>query len=163
MTSSSNASPNNPTTPDVIYLPDQRQTTKTVTSGSNRRKRMNVERFRTDDKEHDALLEKVRASGMSFGAYMRHIALGMNEQRPRPRRTSADAKALTSAIVAFKLAGNNLNQIARAAHALAATPDRRGAQDLTAALRELYRQVEDLRCDFAKPIAAMLEALDHVR
>ena len=60
--------------PEIIYLPDQRQRTKKVTSGSGNRRRKNVERFRTDDAEHLALEALVQANGGSLGAYVMQLA-----------------------------------------------------------------------------------------
>jgi hypothetical protein len=145
--------------PDIIYLPDQRQATKPVTSGSDRRQRTHIERFRTDDTEHEVLAEKVHASGMSFGAYMRHLALGT--EASRPRRASPEAKALTAGIVAFNRAHSNLNEIVQAANALAGRQAER--TELTAAIRDLCRQVENLRHDFTEPVQAILAALHDVR
>jgi hypothetical protein len=60
--------------PEVIHLPDLRQPSKKVTSGSNKRRRQHLERFRTDDAEHAALHEQLRATGLSLGAYVMKLA-----------------------------------------------------------------------------------------
>src|SRR4051812_42230823 len=99
--------------PGVIYLPDLRQRTKKVTSGSKKRRRKYVERFRTDDDEHAALHAQARESGLSFGAFMRASKLGDAGPRAQ-RRAPVDVVALTQGLAAFNRAGNNQNQIARA-------------------------------------------------
>jgi hypothetical protein len=93
---------------DIIHLPDGRQRTKKVTSGSDRRKRQHTERFRTDDTEHEALHEQLRARGLSLGEYVMQLAKIGGGQISRPRRGSrvaVDNEALTQAVVAFNRAG----------------------------------------------------------
>src|SRR4051794_10164097 len=105
--------------PEVIYLPDGRQRHKKVTSGSNKRRRQHLEWFRTDDTEHEALHAKMRASGLSLGAYVMKLAAIDSSKEARPRRRpipDIDAAALVRAQVAFSRANNNLNQIAHAAN-----------------------------------------------
>ena len=104
-------------TPAVIHLPDLMERSKKVTSGSANRQRRHLEQFRTDDGEHAALREKARASGLSFGAYMRASNLGDAGPRAR-RRAPVDIAALMQALVALNRVGNNQNQIARALNEL---------------------------------------------
>ena len=151
--------------PPVIHLPDLRQTTKKVTSGSGKRQRQHVERFRTDDAEHEALHERLRETGLSLGAFvMRLAALGGMGRRPRlRRRATVDVKAVTAALVAFNRGNNNLNQIAHGSNRLLLIADERSSQQLAAEAKELGRAVDALRDQFAVPTAAILAALSHVR
>ena len=148
--------------PEVIYLPDQRQRTKKVTSGSSKRRRQHLERFRTDDVEHAALQEKMRASGLSLGGYVMKLAAiesgkgARDRQRPHP---AIDAVALVRAQVAFSRANNNLNQIAHAANRLALDAAGFTPHTVAGELRELHRAIDAVRAEFAAPLAAILEAM----
>jgi len=146
------------TLPDVIALPDERQRTKTVTSGSATRKRRHLEQFRTDDDEHAALQDRARECGLSFGAFMRAWKLGDAGPRAQ-RRKPVDVQALTAALVADHRNDNNLNQIARAANTLALVAQERGSDQLAYEVRELRQQLEQNRQDRAAPRAALLAAL----
>jgi hypothetical protein len=148
---------------DIIYLPDERQRTKKITSGSNKRKRQHLEQFRTDDAERDALREQLRATGLSLGEYVMQLAkiAGGKEARPRRRgRAAFDAVALTQAVVAFNRAGNNQNQIARSLNELlqiAREQSNARLESLVSELAEAVRGIPDL---FAEPVAAIMAALD---
>ena len=52
--------------PAIIYLPDDRQRTKKVTSGSNRRKRQHLEQFRTDDTEHERCMNSYALAALAL-------------------------------------------------------------------------------------------------
>jgi hypothetical protein len=152
-------------TPAVIHLPDQRQPTKKVTSGSAKRRRRHLEQFRTDDAEHEALHARLTESGLSLGAYVMELAaLDGSGQRPRRRRRSpADVAALTQALVGFSRRDNNLNQLAHAGNRLALVADEHSAARLADEVRDLRRAIDDLRQDFAVPVAALLAVLSDDR
>jgi hypothetical protein len=149
--------------PDVIYLPDARQRTKKVTSGSNRRKRQHLEQFRTDDTEHETLHEQLRASGLSLGAYVMQLAeiAGGKVSRPRRRgRAAVDDVALTQATVALNRVGNNQNQEVRALNELvliAREQSNARLETLVLERIEALRRMPDL---FAGPVAAIQAALN---
>jgi hypothetical protein len=152
-------------TPPVIHLPDLRQASKKVTSGSAKRQRHHVERFRTDDAEHEALHGQLRESGLSLGAYVMQLAAlrGMGRRPRLRRRATLDVKAVTAALVAFNRGNNNLNQLAHGANRLLLIAEERGSRDLAAEAKELRRAADALRDQFAPSIAAILAALSHVR
>jgi hypothetical protein len=149
--------------PDIIYLPDDRQRTKKVTTGSNRRKRHHLEQFRTDDTEHEALHEELRARGLSLGAYvMQHGEIPSGEfSRPRRRGHAAvDTVALTQATVALNRVGNNQNQEVRALNELvliAREQSNARLESLVLERIEVLRRMPDL---FAAPVAALQAALN---
>jgi hypothetical protein len=156
--------------PEVIYLPDESQpvqtvrTRKKITSGSNKRRRRNLEWFRTDDTEHAAL--QSRLSGESLGAYVMRLS-GIDsggETRARRRgRPSVDAVALTKALVEFSRQHNNYNQAVRALNTLALVADERSDRQITAEIQRVLEIVEALQTQFAAPLAALQAALGHVR
>ena len=149
--------------PAIIYLPDDRQRKKKVTSGSDRRKRQHLEQFRTDDAEHEALHEQLRASGLSLGAYVMQLAeiAGGKVSRPRRRgRAAVDDVALTQAVVAFNRAGNNQNQTVHALNELVLIARERSNARLESLLLELADAVRGVPALFAEPVAAIKAALD---
>lgn len=151
---------------DIIYLPDERRRRKKATSGSNKRKRHNVERFRTSDDEHEALQERLRASGLSLGEYVMQLAniAGGKISRPRRRsRAAVDDLALTQAVVAFNRAGNNHNQIARALNELLLIAHEQSNARLASEVEMLAEAIRGLPLMFAEPVAAIMAALDHDR
>ena len=146
----------------VIYLPDQSRPARRSRSGSQKRRRGNLEWFRTDDAEHAALHEEVRASGLSLGGYVMKLAAIDGGKGARARRrphVSIDAAALLRAQVAFSRAGNNLNQIAAAANRLVLEAAEFTPHTVAAELRELHRAVDAVRSEFSAPLAAILEAI----
>ena len=151
---------------DVIYLPDDRQRTKKVTSGSENRQRRNVERFRTDDIERAALHEQLRALGLSLGEYVMQLGkiAGGEISRPRRRgRASVDTVALTQAVVAFNRAGNNQNQIARALNELLLIAHEQSHARLESMVEELVDAIRGMPVLFAEPVAAVMAALNYDR
>jgi hypothetical protein len=148
--------------PGVIHLSDGRQVAKKVTSGSAKRQRKHLEKFRTDDEEHAALHEQARACGLSFGAYMRATKLGNAGPRAK-RRAPVDAAALTQALVAFNRAGNNQNQLARGVNELLLIAREQGNERLENLAKELAQAIRGLPMLFAEPVAAVLAALQHDR
>ena len=152
--------------PEVIHLPDLRQPSKKVTSGSNKRQRQHLERFRTDDAEHAALHEQLRATGLSLGVYVMKLAAieGGNVSRARRRgRAPVDVVALTQALVAFNRAGNNHNQTVRALNELALIAREQGLARLESQLRDLAAGIRGLPDLFAAPVAAIMAALNRDR
>jgi Mobilization protein NikA len=153
--------------PAVIHLPDQRQHgRKKVTSGSNKRQRRHLERFRTDDAEHAALHEQLRATGLSLGAYVMRLAAieGGNVSRARRRgHAPVDVVALTQALVAFNRAGNNQNQTARALNELVLIAREQGCDRLEKQVRDIAAAVRAGPDLFAAPVAAIMAALNRDR
>ena len=145
--------------PAVIHLPDLRQRTKKVTSGGEKRRRRHLEQFRTDDDEHAALHEHARASGLSFGAYMRAWKIGDPGPRAQ-RRAPVDVTALTGGVVAFNRELSLFNQTVRALNTLALVADERGSDRLADEVHELRREIERLHQPFAAPAAAIIAALN---
>ena len=151
---------------DIIYLPDDRQRTKKVTSGSENRQRRNVERFRTDGIEHEALHEQLRALGLTLGEYVMQLGkiAGGEISRPRRRgRASVDTVALTQAVVAFNRAGNNQNQIARALNELLLIAQEQSNARLESMVEELVDAIRGMPVLFAEPVAAVMAALNYDR
>jgi hypothetical protein len=149
--------------PDIIYLPDDRQRTKKVTSGSENRRRHNFERFRTDDVEHDALHERLRASGFGLGEYVMQLAQIESGKFSRPRkrgRAAVDDVALTRAVAAFNRVGNNHNQTTRALNELALIAREKGASWLESQIMALAEAIRGMPAQFAEPVAAIMAALN---
>jgi hypothetical protein len=154
--------------PAVIRLPDERQQgRKKVTSGSDNRKRRHVERFRTDDTEHSALHERLQASGKSLAAYVMQLTgiEGGKDSRPRLHRRGmrADMPAFLQGMVEIRRVNSLLNQQTRAINTAMLFIDEHGAARLEAEVRAWRRELEQLREQFAAPIAAIHAALDHER
>jgi hypothetical protein len=88
----------------------------------------------------------------------------IDDAGPRARRRApVDEAALMRALVAFNRAHNNLNQIARTLNTLTLFAEEHGARRLVDMLDELRRPVALLPEQFAGPVAAILEAVGHVR
>lgn len=154
--------------PAVIHLPDQRQHgRKKVTSGSNTRRRRHLEWFRTDDAEHAALHEMLRASGKSLGALVMELIgiEGGKDARPRihRRRVRADVSAFLQRVVEFRRSNSLLNQQTHAANTLTLFAEEHGAERLAEEVRA-WRQAIDLsREQNAATHAAIIAALDDER
>jgi hypothetical protein len=135
-------------------------------SGSEKRQRSHIERFRTDDAEHAALHLQRKASGLSLGAFVMRLAgiesseLARGRRRPR---VEVDAAAILRALVAFHRASNHLAQIARTANRLVLEARNPTDTQLVVELHEIRRSVDDLRADFTAPLAAITEALNQER
>jgi len=153
--------------PDVIHLRDERQQKKKVTSGSETRRRRHLERFRTDDAEHEALQARLRASGKSLGAYVMDLAAieGGDGSRARLSRgsSSVDSIALTRALVELNRVGNNQNQIARALNELVLIVREQGTRRLEVKIDQLAQAILDLPAAFAVPLAAIHAAMSDDR
>jgi hypothetical protein len=148
---------------DIIHLPDGRQRTKKVTSGSDRRKRQHTERFRTDDAEHEALHEQLRVRGLSLGEYVMQLAKIGSGKIARPRRgnrAAVDNEALTQAVVAFNRAGNNQNQIARALNELLLVAHEQSSARLASEIEARLAAIDELTAMFAEPVAAITAAMN---
>lgn len=151
---------------DIIYLPDDRQRTKKVTSGSENRQRQHVERFRTDDIEHEALHEQLRSLRLTLGEYVMQLGAiaGGNVSRPRRRgRVSVDSVALTQAVAAFNRVGNNHNQTARALNELLLIAQEQTNTRLESMVAELADAIRGLPDLFAEPVAAIKAVLSYDR
>ena len=151
------------TPPAVIHLPDQSQrTAKKYRSGSNKRRRQAGVYVRLLPEHLAQLTAAASAVRMSVPAYL--ISGRLNDDavpRRHRRRASVDEAALMRALVAFNRASNNLNQIGRAGNRLATLTHDTGT--LVDDVRELCGALDLLRDQFAAPIAAILEALQHDR
>jgi hypothetical protein len=149
--------------PAVIHLPDLRQPTKKVTSGSENRQRTQAIRVRVHPADGERLKIEAAAAGTSVAGYLASGRLG-DEAAPRPRirrRAPVDVTALTQALVAFNRGTSLLNQTAHAANSMALMGGTLGAGRLADELRELRREIEQIKDSFAAPIAAILAALSH--
>ena len=147
--------------PGVIHLPDERPPKKKAISGSETRKRRHLERFRTDDAEHEALHAKLRASGKSLGAYVMELAAIEATATARARQRSApavDAPALMQAVAAFNRQHSNYNQAVRALNTLALVAEERSNHELVDLVRALHDEIVTLQGHFAAPLAAILGA-----
>lgn len=153
--------------PDVIYLRDERQRRKKVTSGSETRRRPNLERFRTDNAEHEALHARLRASGKSLGAYVMDLAAIDSGEGSRQRLSrgsaSIDSIALTKALVELNRVGNNINQIARALNELALIAHEQSSRRLESQIGELAEAICAVPDTLAGPLAAIHAAMSYDR
>lgn len=153
--------------PDVIHLRDERQQKKKVTSGSETRRRRHLERFRTDDAEHEALQARLSASGKSLGAYVMDLAAIDSDAGSRARlsrgSSSVDSIALTKALVELNRVGNNQNQIARALNELVLIVREQGTRRLEIKIDQLAQAILDLPSEFAVPLAAIHAAMSDDR
>jgi hypothetical protein len=148
---------------DVIHLPDDRQRTKKVTSGSNNRKRHHREIFRTDDTERAALRERLRVSGLSLAEYLMQLGGIAPGAKSRPRRRGgavADDTALMQALVALNRVGNNQNQIARSLNELVLIARELGNARLESKVQGLGEVISNMPALFAEPVAAIMAALN---
>jgi len=154
--------------PEVIHLPDRRQHgRKKITSGSQKRRRRHLERFATDDAEHAALHEMLRASGKSLGAFVMEVAgiAAGQEARPRMtrRRVRADVSAFLQGVVEFRRANGLLNQQTRAVNTTMLFAEEHGAARLADEVRAWRRSIDLMREQNAATHAAMIAALDDER
>ena len=152
--------------PEVIYLPDQRQRTKKVTSGSENRQRSTAIRVRVTPADADRLKAEAAAAGMSVAGYLISGRLTIEAAtRPRMNRrpVSADTAALTQALVELNRVGNNLNQIARALNELALVAREQGSRRLEFRIEALDAAIRDAPDVLAVPLAAIQAALSRDR
>jgi hypothetical protein len=151
--------------PAVIHLgPPPDIAPLKVRHGSGKRRRKHLEQFRTDDDEHGELERRARDAGLSVSAYSRQCAIGPDATTPRrrPRRIpTVEIEALMAALVAFNRANNLQNQLARTGNTLALFAEEYGSERLADLAGDLLQAVENLREDFAPPLAAILAALSH--
>jgi hypothetical protein len=145
----------------------ERQRKKKVISGSETRRRQHLERFRTDDVEHEALHARRRASGKSLGAFVMDLAAidGDSGSRARLSRGSAsiDSIALTKALVELNRVGNNINQIARALNELALIAHEQSSRRLESQINDLTEAIYAMPDTLAIPLAAIHAAMNHDR
>jgi len=153
--------------PEVIYLPppaDIPSASAKARSGSNKRRRTRVCRFRYDDAEYAELEQRARDAGMTVSAYGRHCTIGPDTTPPRrrPRRIpTLETEALMKGVVAFNRAINNLNQLAHIGNTLLIFAEERSSERLADVAADLVRAVEDRRAEIAPALAAILAALDY--
>jgi hypothetical protein len=148
--------------PDVIYLPDTRQRTKKVTSGSENRQRKAGVFVRLLPADEERLKTEAAAAGVSVAGYLASGRLGEETAyRPRlqRRRPTADVSALLDALVAFNRAGNNQNQIARALNELLLIAHEQSNARLESLVRELADAIRGLPAEFEAAVAAIKAAL----
>ena len=152
--------------PSVIYLPDQRQRTKKVTSGSENRQRSTAIRVRVTPADAERLKAEAAAAGTSVAGYLVSGRLTVEAAtRPRMNRrpASADTAALTQALVELNRVGNNLNQIARALNELALVAREQGSRRLELRIEALDAAIRDAPDVLAVPLAAIQAALSRDR
>ena len=148
--------------PDIIYLPDERQQRKKVTSGSEKRQRSKAIRVRVLPADLERLKTEAAAAQMSVAGYLASGRLGKetaNRPRLKRRRSAADVSALLDALVAFNRAGNNQNQIARALNELALIAREQSAARLENQIAALAEEIRGISAMFAEPVAAVMTAL----
>jgi hypothetical protein len=147
--------------PDVIYLPDLRQRTKKITSGSDNRQRKAGVFVRLLPEESARLAAEAASAGFSVPAYLVAGRLGDDATPPRMRRRSAtvDVAALSSAFVCFKRGTTLLNQATHAANGMALFAEVRGCDRLIEEVGELRRGIDAIKESFAAPLAAIIAAL----
>jgi hypothetical protein len=146
----------------VIHLPDERQRTKKITSGSENRQRTQAIRVRLHPADADRLKTEAAAAGMSVAGYLASGRLDTEiafRPRFRRRRASVDVAAFMQGMVSFNRAANLLNQQTRALNTLALFAEEHGEARLAAEVRELRREIERQREQFAGPVAAIHAAL----
>jgi hypothetical protein len=151
---------------NVIYLPDERQRTKKVTSGSNRRQRSTAILVRLHPADAGRLKEEAAAAGMSVAGYLASGRLNTEiafRPRLRRRRASVDVAALMQGMVSFNRALSLLNQQTRALNTLALFAEEHGSEQLAAEVRQSRRELENMRQQFAAPVAAIHAALGDER
>jgi Bacterial mobilisation protein (MobC) len=152
--------------PAVIYLPDQRQRTKKVTSGSENRQRSTAIRVRVTPADAERLKTEAAAAGTSVAGYLVSGRLTIEAAtRPRMNRrpASTDTAALTQALVELNRVGNNLNQIARALNELAFVAREQGSRRLELRIEALDAAIRDAPDVLAVPLAAIQAALSRDR
>ena len=150
----------------MIYLPDQRQRTKKVTSGSENRQRSTAIRVRVTPADAERLKTEAAAAGTSVAGYLVSGRLTIEAAtRPRMNRrpASADTAALTQALVELNRVGNNLNQIARALNELALVAHEQGSRRLEIRIEALDAAIRDAPDVLAVPLAAIQAALSRDR
>jgi hypothetical protein len=148
--------------PAIIHLPDQRQRTKKVTSGSENRQRTRAIRVRLHPADAERLKIEAAAVGISVAGYLASGRLGDETAlRPRIRRrhVAVDVTALLQALVDFNRADNLLNQAIRALNTLVLFAEEHGAARLAEEVHELRRTVDHVRGQFDAPVAAIHAAL----
>jgi hypothetical protein len=147
--------------PTVIYLPDLSVRAKKARSGSAIRQRRHLEQFRTDDAEHAALHERVRESGLSFGAFMRASGIGDAGARSRrlPRLPPIDAKAVARNNAELNMIGSNLNQAVRALNEIALDAGDGRLAQVAHLTQPILRALDELHIT----LAANRRALGHDR
>jgi hypothetical protein len=126
------------------------------------RRRRHVERFRTDDAEHAELERRARDARLTVHAYSRMRTLGDPGPRAR-RRAPVDATALAQGLVAFNRQHNNYNQAVKALNTLALIAEDKSSGDVLRQLCKLHEVIERLQEQFAAPVAAILDAMQHDR
>jgi hypothetical protein len=153
-------------TPEIIYLPDQRQRTKKVTSGSENRQRSTAIRVRVTPADAERLKEEAAAAGMSVAGYLVSGRLTV-EAATRPRRSrrpvSVDTAALTHALVELNRVGNNLNQIARALNELALVAHEQSSRRLEFQIEALDAAIRCAPDALAVSLTAIQAALSRDR
>jgi hypothetical protein len=151
--------------PAVIHLADDRQRSKKVTHGSEKRQRSVGFLVRVHPANAEQLRADAQAAGISVAGYLASGRLGP-EAAPRPRmrrrHVSVEMAALLKAMVEFSRAANLLNQQTRAQNTLALFAEERSAVQLLEELRALGRANQELRQQFAVALAAIHGALGDV-
>ena len=149
--------------PDVIYLPDDRQRTKKVTSGSEKRQRTCAIRVRVLPADLERLKIEAAEARISVAGYLASGRLGKETAyRPRlkRRRTTADVAAYLDGLVDFRRGNSLLNQGAHALNRIALVAEAEGCGGrMVEELAALRREIEQIKQMFAPPVAAIQVAL----
>lgn len=149
--------------PEVIYLPDDRQRTKKITSGSENRQRTCGIRVRVLPADLERLKIEAAEAGISVAGYLASGRLGEETAyRPRlkRRRTTADVAAYLDGLVDFRRGNSLLNQGIHALNRMALVAEAEGCGGrMVEELAALRREIGQIKQRFAAPIDAIQAAL----
>jgi len=150
---------------DVIYLPDDRQRTKKVTSGSENRQRKAGVFVRLHPADEARLKIEADAAGISLAGYLASGRLDKETAyRPRLKRrhVTADVAAYLDGLVDFRRGNSLLNQGTHALNRIALVVEAQGCGGrMVEELAALRQEIEQIRGMFEPPVAAIQAALSH--
>jgi hypothetical protein len=149
--------------PDIIYLPDDRQRTKKITSGSEKRQRTCAIRVRVLPADLERLKIEAAEAGISVAGYLASGRLG-KETAYRPRlkihRTTADVAAYLDGLVDLRRGNSLLNQETHAVNRIALVAEAQGCDDrMVEELAARRPVIEDIKQMFAAAVATIQAAL----
>jgi len=152
---------------DVIYLPDDRQRTKKVTSGSENRQRKAGVFVRLHPADEARLKIEADAAGISLAGYLASGRLGeetAHRPRMKRRRATADVAAYLDGLVDFRRGNSLLNQGIHALKRMALVAEAEGCGGrMVEEIAALRGEIEQIKQRFAAPVAAIQAALSDDR